>query len=172
MRMSKMIILEAIEELASKRPLVILLIGAPGSGKSTLVKELVHIMNPGEDRPPHVHCIDGQEQDPRALDKRITHSSRAAIMAMMAGQHVIIDRTNMRKKDRKSWLDFAYTTSLMPVGIDMTGVPLMELGTRIAKRANQGGHYVPPSVIEELIRCYEEPTHAEGFGYLFKMEAK
>jgi len=147
-----------IEALVRIRaPLFIVLVGIPGSGKTTLARELsLHLE-------PIVICstdsLDPRTKPGQGKMVRLDHWVNRAVMT---GISVIIDQTNMEQINRVQRLKQApvwYTK----VCIDLSGTELDKCIAMVEERHKQGGRYVPEHVTRELYAKYESPKFSEGF---------
>lgn len=132
---------------------MIILVGLPGSGKSTYAKkhypDYVYI-NQDELKSRDVCAIKARE----AID---------------AGRDVIIDRTNIDKRQRKVWTNLAKFYGVQNVECILLKVEPKECIKRINGRKN---HPTIPSelpldkkmhIVYTFIKSYEEPSLDEGF---------
>lgn len=140
---------------------VYILCGLPGSGKSTYIEEFY----------PGAEIISQDEL-----------GSRTACMFEMqdALEHydeVVIDRTNINKKQRKTWIDIAKNYEAMVVCVHLLESPDICL-QRIHER--KGHPTIKESmsiqkkqkIIEIFQAEYEEPAMDEGFDYIITVKSK
>ncbi len=147
-----------------------MMVGVPGSGKSTAIKELVKEM-------PYLHVVSTDEYIDRVATEQgksynEVHSSSIddATKWMKAELHYIIkdkkdfvwDQTNIVKSARMKKL-----RNLFSNGYEVTAIvfeiPMDELHNRLEKRANETGKSIPKKVMEDMIRSYQRPDYDEGF---------
>lgn len=139
-----------------------LLIGAPGSGKSTWGKELVlkdtNLVRlcPDEFRAKFGKCEDDQSVSTLAFDAT-RHGMREALKNK---KDVLIDATNMYRKTRKQFIQIAkeYDATTIAVIFEATKSLLLE---RNKTRGNSGGRNVPEFVIDNMLGKYERPDEKE-----------
>lgn len=148
----------------------IMLIGLPGSGKSTYTKELMA----KEPESQYVVLSTDDMIDQIAKDKGKTYSevfpdiNINALTKVMKGQfkaalakgsNIILDRTNMSAKKRKEFLE------AIPEGYEKIAVVFSISDTllkeRLAHRAATTGKFIPPMVLTTMARSYVAPTKSE-----------
>ena len=131
---------------------VLILVGFPGSGKSTHAKSLeadYTIIN----------------QDTLGNRKKCV---QAAINALKEGKSIVIDRTNINKKQRKIWIDLAKEYKVDKIELIEFRCSSEECIKRVAERKDH------PTIkdfsidkITFIVRKfeddYEEPHFSEGF---------
>jgi predicted kinase len=139
-----------------------ILVGAPGSGKSTWGKKFV------ADHPYVVRICPDEfrakfgtgENDQTVSAKAFAETRKYMDFALSAGLSVIIDATNMHHKGRKDFLSIAksHNANKIAVVFEATRETLIE---RNQKRGNEGGRVVPDDVIDRMLGNYQVPTHAD-----------
>jgi predicted kinase len=130
---------------------VVVLVGLPGSGKSTVAERLVE---KGYTR------VNQDDLGSRNKYKGIM------VEAIKAGKKVIIDRVNFDRQQRQSWIDLAHKLGVVNVRCVWLKVDKDTCKTRVANRVNHptikdaetGNH-----VIDKFDKLFEEPSVAEGF---------
>lgn len=162
-----------LEIAAAPQPLFMVLIGAPGSGKSTFIKAL------GERLTLTVGSTDDQI-DAYAAKNGMTYSQAFGKLnfktlkrqmeetmqdAAKRGRHCVIDQTNMGVKQRKDKLLWA-SPQHAKIAIDFD-VPDKTLIERCDARAAATGKVIPRNVLFSMLKNHEAPTRAEGFDYVF-----
>lgn len=148
---------------------VYMLIGPPGSGKSTWREHYLTTTS----RPSVVISNDDVVEEYgakhgltytesfRALDADEVRKevSRRYDAALLTGNDIIIDRTNMTVKARRSFLARVpkhYRRIAVVFEIERE-----ELNERLAKRAAETGKFIPPAVVDDFIAKYQAPTTTE-----------
>lgn len=147
------------------KPFAVMMIGLPGSGKSTWIKENL----------PGVKVLSTDDFiEQYAASKGKTYSEVFAKAAPLAsakfeqelkkaaknGESVIIDQTNMGKKARVNKITpfkDHYKVAIM-VSADPT-----ELKLRLRHRAEKTGKHIPDKVIDQMSRSYQTITKDEGW---------
>lgn len=146
-----------------------MLIGPPGVGKSTW-------------RAKHLETVDRKTTvvsgddliDAFALGRGMTYTEafgeidhkwvkqevrRLFIEALGRGENVIVDRTNMTVKSRRSFL------SNVPASYQKIAVvfelPRDILNERLQHRAETTGKYIPTSVVDGMLAQYQPPADGE-----------
>jgi len=137
-------------------PRIILLVGLPGSGKSTWARRQGHtVLSSDEMR----LLLSGDEANQNIHQKVFGALRYLLRLRLQAGLAVtVIDATNLRRIDRKPFLRLAkqYGAETEAVWFD---VPVEVAEARNKSRAR----VVPEGVIAILAGRLQEPTEAEGF---------
>lgn len=151
-------------------PTCYMMIGVPGSGKSTAIKELQKEM-------PHLQCVSSDEYLEKLAEKKgktynDVHSENidSAIKWMNAQiqsfiknkQDFVWDQTNIVKSSRLKKLKNLMSNKYDVIGIAFE-IPMDELYKRLSKRVEDGGKFISPKIIENMLKDYERPTYDEGF---------
>jgi predicted kinase len=154
--------------LSSPVPTATLLIGIPGSGKSTWIKQ-------SELKFDFVAIISTDDIiDALAIESACTYSEmwkqvkfrdiQQQMFAKMQNaiameQSIIVDRTNIDRKARNKIL------CKLPPHYHRLGAvftcDLVELDRRLRERAEKTGKYIDPVVVQDMLNRYEEPTTDE-----------
>lgn len=148
-----------------KKPFVVMMIGLPGSGKSTWIKQNL----------PGIKVLSTDDLiEKYAADRGKTYSEVFAKAAPLAaakfdqqlksaaknGESVIIDQTNMGKKSRMNKI--APFKNHYKVAIMVSADPT-ELKLRLAHRAEMTGKHIPEKVIDQMARSFQTITDDEGW---------
>lgn len=143
---------------------MIVLIGAPGSGKSTWAD---NFMIGKEDldwwSTDRARGILGKNEDDQSVSaKAFNYVESRVNESLKTGRSVIVDATSMYPKARKRWIDIAkkFDAKTIAVVLDASKELLME---RNKTRGEAGGRVVPEDVIDKMLGKYVTPTHEEGF---------
>lgn len=152
-----------------KTPVAYILVGLPGSGKSTWVRSLMR--NGGD----YTVISSDDEIEAYARSKGLTYSdvfndyvkTATSIMnakfkeAVANSANIIWDQTNMSAKKRKTILQ-QLPKKYKKVAV-VFRVDRAELQARLDKRAREEGKFIPQHVVDRMERSFEMPTKAEGF---------
>lgn len=145
-------------------PTVLCLVGLPGSGKSTIAKELQekypNTMSFSSDEYREKIC--GNANDQTKNDKVFNAMYADAIAAILVGKNIIIDATNINRKDRKHVLEkfSKYACHKVAYFIDTNFRTCID---RDAERSRSVGKHV----IEKFLRRFEFPQKFEGFDEIY-----
>lgn len=167
------------------KPFMILLVGAPASGKSTYAQNYVAwckainqpvVVLSTDDivmRMSAENRADGAADYAADFKELIGPAQKefdlALETALMLKVAVIVDRTNMSKKSRarfvQAGLKNGYTVSAM-----VFDVPEYALMIRLANRAKEPGNKVIGAhIVSSMLANYERPTEEEGFSNVIDM---
>lgn len=139
-----------------------ILIGAPGSGKSTWSKDFL-LKNPNVVRLSHDEMkakLGSSEEDITVANQAYAAVRRIMEESLAAGNDVMIDMTNMWRSRRKDFVQIGrkYNATLIAVVFEATRETCNE---RIAKRVAEGGRNVSAEVIDMMISKYYPPDKSE-----------
>ena len=144
---------------------IILLIGLPGSGKSTWAERYVsywkHIVSISSDKIREE--LYGDEATQGDNNKIFSLVRERTEEALKNHKDVIIDATNMTIKDRSVYFDIAKTYDAIVTGI-LFDIPVEECKRRNSER----DRVVPDFVYDKMMKRYEPPQLSEGFAILLR----
>lgn len=153
------------------KPMCIVLVGLPGSGKSTYANEVLVYDSSGYHHPV-VHSSDaireelyGNINDQEHNDKVFQTLHKRIKMDLLAGKNVVYDATNINKRRRIHFLRSLHGVDFVPVCM-VIATTKQECIRRNLLRDNP----VPEEVIENMWKNYQPPHTHEGFdsiNYLF-----
>lgn len=146
---------------AVKSPLLIVMVGLPGSGKSFVAKQLaevsddISIVSSDAIREEFYGDVNDQSHNDkvfRIVNKRLKEG-------LIAEKKVILDATNISKKRRKALLrDLKYPKSMAIV---------MAVPEYICKkRDEERDRHVGPDVINRMMKNWCPPHYSEGFDFI------
>lgn len=149
------------------KPLVIVLVGVPGSGKSTWYEKHRSVVDANA-----VYISSDKYIEDAARAKGMTYSEAFKELAPAAMQHVkqqvqeakrhnkdiVWDQTNVSVKSRKKIMQ------ALPRYYKIAVVfPIPEPEELKRRLSNRPGKEIPEPVIQSMIANFQEPTRAEGF---------
>lgn len=142
--------------------IVWLLVGAPGSGKSTWGKNMVQV-NPEVIRlcPDEFRAKLGWGEGDQSVSALAFETVKREMgKALDEGKSVLIDATNMYRKARKDFLNIAKGREAKTIAVvfECSKETLMQ---RNEKRGKEGGRIVPEDVIDRMLGRYERPDEIE-----------
>lgn len=139
-----------------------ILIGAPGSGKSTWGKQLAE-KNANVVRlcPDDFRAKFGWGEGDQSVSAQAFAATRNGMdEALRNGKDVLIDATNMYRKTRKDFVNIAKKHGATTVAVVFEAEKSLLL-ERNAKRGSEGGRNVPEDVIDRMLGKYERPNELE-----------
>jgi predicted kinase len=144
--------------------IIIILIGIPGSGKSTFAKNYV------AENPDFVILSSDAmraefgkgEEDLTVTNLVFKILKQRVEYFMQNGTPIIIDATNMDIKSRKDYIQSAKKFQYNVVAYDFQCTKEQALQRNI-ERGAKGGRNVPEFVLEKMISKYVAPSAVEGF---------
>lgn len=166
-----------IEEAEASPPLCMILVGLPGSGKSTLSKTLIEMHSP--DRILHYASSDAYIER-LALEQGSTYNAlwakhidaatndfQKTINFAVRNKHdILIDRTNIDKKSRAKFINRLKVAGYRLIAFDVTcSEDVLHERNEVRK---QSGRSIPEGVLRNFMERYEAPTVMEGFDHVIK----
>ena len=147
-----------------------ILIGPPGCGKSTWAKNFKppngsdsNIISSDVIRLKICGDISDQSRNREVFQK--FQEEYVSLLARKADS-IIVDATNMTRRDRKFYIDYARMSNYSPVAIRFD-FDRQKLIYRIQERSLDGGLYVPTEAIDRMIAKYQPPELIEGFDSIY-----
>ncbi|KAJ6637919.1 Dual specificity protein phosphatase 23, partial [Pseudolycoriella hygida] len=139
-----------------KLPKLILFVGYPASGKSTLSTHFVKYF--GDE---HVVRINQDESGRKATTEQFNQNIKNS-------KTILVDNCNLTKEKRKVWIDLAFNTNqAWCIYFDFN---IEELKQRIVRRVNHPTVKNGLKILATLKDQLEEPEYAEGFSKIIKIE--
>lgn len=156
--------MNTLERLEANVPLMVMLMGLPGSGKSTLSESLT-LWGNGEKCRPVIHSSDGLRKElfgDEAMqgdnNKLFTELHRRIKADLIAGKDVIYDATNISKKFRIQFLNELKNISCTPICLCM-----MTSYETCLENNEKRDRKVPVEVIKRMLMNWQPPHYNEGF---------
>lgn len=150
-----------------------MLVGAPGSGKSTWTRNFLSktsdeyviissddiIVEWGKLIDPNISYSDAfRKVDYKAVQAELNLRLNAAIAD---GKNIIWDQTNLTSKSRRGRV--ARIPKIYHKTCVVFKIENDELFRRLEKRAKEENKFIPKKVVEDMIKTFEEPAKTEGF---------
>jgi len=150
-----------------KQKEIILLVGLPASGKSTYISKMKgkYVIASNdlyvEKIAKKMKLTYTEAFDKINRDDTIGNTKKEFDKAISKGRSVIIDNTNMNKKERSYFMkntseDYKRIAIIFKISDS-------ELKKRLEKRGKETGKIIPDEVIKKMKSKYEPPTKEEGF---------
>lgn len=147
------------------KPLLITLVGLPGSGKSTTAKKMAELYKAtvysSDAYRAKILGDEGNQSEPEKVFNNLHNDIREALKK---GENVIFDATNTRMKYRRIFLD-----SLKREKIDCFKVvcvfaePIQKCLFQLHNREASGGRAVPEDVVKRMMANFQFPQPFEGW---------
>ncbi|PWZ01686.1 P-loop containing nucleoside triphosphate hydrolase protein [Testicularia cyperi] len=145
---------------------LVVLSGLIGSGKSTFARALV------DQYPNWTRCNQDELGDRHAVEA-------AARQALLNGKNVLIDRTNIDAKQRRTWLDLAASLNqagmVRVVTVSLTlSISSTEAQARLDRRTDHETIKSPQhaaEILRHFLKAYQKTTAEEGFNYVLSAPA-
>ncbi len=142
---------------------VIILVGAPGSGKSTWSKEIEKANSNNLIRicPDEFRAKLGTGENDQSVSAAAFEATRNTMIDILdRGLGVIVDATNMYRKTREQFISIARKKNALVTAI-VFKVDRDTLINRNIARGKEGGRNVPVDVIDKMLAKYQEPDKTE-----------
>lgn len=157
--------------LNNQVPEMIMLMGVPGSGKSTYIKS---VLNSGKDyviistddllQEEIIRTGNSYAEVHKAFFKAAEKQMKANFAAaLLNGQNIIWDQTNWTAKRRKAIL--GRMPNYFKKGV-FFNISLDLAKERVLKRELETGKHIPMNILEDMHRLFEVPTISEGFNII------
>lgn len=152
-------------EIAHK-PAIYVLVGLPGSGKSTWVKknQAGCVIASSDDYIEMVAKKEGktyEEVFQNTIASAIDHLNDTVSDALREKNDLIVDQTNLTRKKRMQLLK-KVPPEYTKIAVVFT-VSDSELEQRLTRRGKETGKVIPPEVINRMRNMYTPPSTDEGF---------
>ena len=149
---------------------LIMMIGLPGSGKSTYAKEIAKafkndvVIHSSDAIRKELYGTENEQSNPERVFNLL--HKRAAI-DLRCGKNVIYDATNIKVDDRKRAIR-TITSDLLAVGKIAL---IMDTDLETCKKNNASRHRkVPDHVYERMLAAFSRPTFSEGFDQIISVQ--
>lgn len=166
----------ACELKSLEKPFMMLMIGLPGSGKSSVLTALLRSI------PFHVASTDDilmenatkngwsyAEAHQKSNFKDVKKQMNGQMMAAFARhENVVNDQTNLASKKRRATLIQA-PKDYVRIGV-MLDCEMHEIIERLNKRETETGKLVPINVVTEMLKRFTAPSKSEGFDFLWDFQ--
>jgi len=174
-----------LNDFNNDNPIIYIMVGLPGSGKSTWIKEkmgktpLSFVVISSDD---HIEKMASEldisyteffnkyiksgklkgRQTPFQLAQNDFKS------AVKRNDNIIWDQTNLSRKKRRGILN-RVPSHYKKVAVNFSCAN-DELERRLENRRKETGKYIPPSVLEDMCKAFQGPTKDEGFDEIINVK--
>ena len=153
----------------NEKLIVWVLVGGPGSGKSTWAKSLadgdprIVRICPDDNR----RAIGGDSNNQLVSNPAFCMAKDQMHNALGNGKSVIYDATNMYRKARKDFINIARGHGAIVIAIvfECSKATLLQ---RVAKRAAEGGRNISEKIIDDMLARYHRPEVPEFDKVIFE----
>jgi len=139
---------------------MLLMVGYPGSGKSTIAKQLIAAQA----------NLARVNQDEMGTRKACEHAAR---MAFGKGQNVIVDRCNFDYQQRNVWLKLALERGCNDVRCLLLNIPIEVCKSRVLVRTDHptlGANQESLQIVQKFVSTFVPPLKEEGFTEIISVE--
>lgn len=160
--------------VAEGKKLMVVMIGPPGSGKSTLIaamrEEGLDFRVASTDDIVDAYATENgltYSQAHQRVNWKEAQSKFKTTIRQSANDGVsfIIDRTNMGEKVRRGYFDAIRNRGYTSIALNLQ-CDDRELQKRIDERAASTGKFIPPKILKEMMDRYDAPQTREGFNVI------
>lgn len=146
-----------LENLGDKKNALIIMVGAPASGKSTWAKDFASKNNVVLVSTDSIRAEIGTGEADQSVSYAAFNIARGRVdRALSTGKNAIIDATSVNKKARKDWIELAKKHNAFTVAVTFE-VPREELYRRDAQR----DRHVGKEIIDKFSNKYQRPDKTE-----------
>lgn len=148
---------------------IVLLVGPPGAGKSTLIKEKIES---GEWKDYVIASTDQFVEEHAKKENKFYHEVWAAYYpkaekkfyallrdAVKKNKNIVVDRTNMSQEDRNEILK--KIPENYKVKALVFSIPKDELFARVKNRHAETGKYISVETVQRMLDKFQQPTSEE-----------
>lgn len=141
----------------NNKPILIILVGCPGAGKSTFGKKFAQENGLVYVSTDEIRAEIGKGESDQSVSTAAFGLARQRIsIALGIGKNAMIDATNVNRKSRRNWINLGRGHGAFIIAIAFE-VPKNELLKRDAQRER----HVGLEVIDSFVNKYERPTETE-----------
>lgn len=147
--------------IPDKRHALIVLVGAPGSGKSTWGKKFAEenglkYLSSDESRAK----FGKGEEDQSVTPMVFSYLQRVVEQLLEQKKSVMVDATNINRKDRKAFVDAANKHGAYKIAVVFER-DKETLKKQVANRVASGGRDIPDFVFDKMLAKYQRPDEIE-----------
>ncbi len=164
-------------ELTNEKPNLYLLVGLPGTGKSTYIKDVLsktlknYVVVSSDDVLERIATEKNKTYDDIFLDNidAATQESNSIFeKALKNNLSIVVDKTNLSIKSRKKWLQRCgdrYNKIAVIFEVDDHTIC-----NRLEQRSKQSGKTIRPQIFIDMKKRYQPPSLGEGFDQIIKVD--
>lgn len=139
-----------------------IMVGLPGSGKSTYAKEFIKDQQVEYLSSDSLRAVFGKDESDQSVTPKVFgHIKTKVDEYLRDNKNVLVDATSVNRKERSDYINTAkkYNSKVVVVVFKMDRNGLI---ARNKKRGDEGGRVVPDWVIDKMLNKFEEPDFNEG----------
>jgi predicted kinase len=168
--------LQKVKEYMLQGPTFLMMVGVPGSGKSTFLSQLQDFMKITVASTDDLIELEAKKMGitySEAFNKVNFKSLKrqmdeVIVQAVRRREHIALDQTNMSRKSRVSKLEAIPATAYSRICLNFT-VDDKVLTERLRVRAETTGKIIPPFVLKNMFDSYQPPSREEGFTQILEV---
>jgi predicted kinase len=166
-----------VKELMLRGPTFLMMVGVPGSGKSTFLNKLKEFMKITVASTDDLIELEAQRLGITYSEafKKVNFKTvkkqmdEVIVQAVRRREHLALDQTNMSRKSRTSKLEAIPADVYSRVCLNFT-VDDKVLLERLRVRAETTGKVIPPFVLKSMFDNYQTPSKDEGFTHIIEVD--
>ena len=137
-----------------------MLIGLPGSGKSTWAVHSIASVVSSDDLRKEIYGDENDQNDPKLI---FTEAKKRIVNSLNRGRDAILDATNINRKQRIRFIKDVRSQIRKGVDLEVVAVWIAVPYEECLRRNSKRERVVPEHVIEKMYKNFCPPGYEEGF---------